>query len=79
MGDTIPQRKIQFVLQIICLLIGEQHFFFVFFEFRGDIPFGILQRLFANIVLGNLFPLGMGNFQVVPEYPVVPHLQVGNA
>jgi len=49
------------------------------FQFRRDIAFGILDRLLANIMVGNFVAMRVRHFQIVAEHFVEPDLEAGDA
>jgi hypothetical protein len=57
----------QFVFQRIGPFFGGQDFFFVFLEFRRNVPLGVLDRLFANVLRRNLFSMDIGDLNVIAE------------
>ena len=68
----------KFLFEFIGLVVGREDFFFVFFQLRSDVPFGILECLFADKLGWNFVAMGMGDFQVVSENLVVADFQTGN-
>ena len=48
---------------------------FQFLDFLGDITLAVGKGLLTDVVVGNLVHKGLGNFNIVAEYPVVADLQ----
>ncbi len=77
--DGLAQLDEQLVLQLLGFLVGREHLLFVLFELRRDIPFGILDGLFANVVVRDALLLGRRDLDVIAEDLVVADFQFGNA
>ena len=66
-SHRFAQLDEQVVLQVFRLLLGREHFFLVLLQLGRDVPLGVLERLLADEVAGDLLALGVGDFQVVAE------------
>ncbi len=69
----------QLVLQLFRLFLGGHHLLLVLFQLGRDVPFRILQCLFADVVVRNFVAVRVGDLQVVTEDLVVTDFQAGNA
>ena len=56
-------------------VFGVQHQRLVFFQLRDDVPFGVGQGLAADVVLGDLIDVGLGDLDVIAKDLVVPDFQ----
>ena len=74
-ADLAEQRA----FELLHPLTGVEHLALVLLQLRRDEPLGVHQRLPPHVVLGHLVQLRVGHLQVVPEHPVVTHLQRGDA
>ena len=78
-GHGVAQLHEQLVLQLLRLLVGREHLFFVFLQLRRDVPLGVLDRLLADVFGGNLLAVGVGDLDVVAEHLVEADLEIRNA
>ena len=69
----------QRVLQLLGLFVGRKHLLLVFLQLRRDVTLGVLNRLLADVLGGNLFAVGVGDFDVVAENLVEADFQVRDA
>ena len=67
------------VLQLLGLLVGREDLLLVLLQLRRDVALGVLDRLLADVVGGDLLAVGVGDLDVVAEDLVEADLQVGNA
>jgi hypothetical protein len=65
----------QLSLQEHLFQIGSRHSVFQLLQFGRRKPFGIHQRLFANVLIGDTRRVGLGNFNVIPEHLIEPNLE----
>ena len=61
------------------LVLRTEDFLLIFFEFLGDVAFGIDKRLFANPLFGNKLFVGVAHLHVVAEDIVESYLQTLDA
>ena len=61
------------------LVFRTENFLLIFFEFLGDVAFGIDQRLFANPLFGNKLFVGIAHLHVVTKDVVESYLQTLDA
>ena len=59
--------------------MGAQDAVLQVFQLLGNVAFPVGQRLFANVVLGYLIFIGVGDLDVIAEHPIVAGFQLGNA
>ncbi len=79
--DPVAQRREQLVLQGACPLVGASDLVLKLLELGGEIPLGVLDRLLANVVRGNLdaLRLGVGDLDVIAKDLVEANLEARNA
>ena len=58
---------------------AAEDFFLVFLQLRRDVALGILERLLALVIGGNLAGVGVGDLDVVAEDLIEADLQTGDA
>ena len=76
----LPQVGKERLFQFQRAFFRCESFFFVLFEFRGNVPLGVFERLLADEVVWNLFAgVGVGDFQIVPENARVPDFERADA
>ena len=75
----VAQLQEQRVLQFLGLLVGRQHLLLVFLQLRRDVALGVLDRLLADVVGGDLLAVGVGDLDVVAEHLVEADLQARDA
>ena len=73
--DPISDRDKQFVFDGYASLLRPQYFRFELPKFRRDIPFGIRQCLFANVVRRYQRRPAVSNFDIVTEHSIIADLQ----
>ena len=78
-GHLAAQHDEQVVFALVDLLLGRQHLFFVFLQFRRDVALGVLEGLLAQVVGRHLAGVGVGDLDVIAEDLVVADLQAGDA
>ncbi len=78
-GHSFAQFAEQGIFQVARFFVGREHVLFVLFQFRGDVAFGVFDRLFANVVGRNLRAVRMRNLQIVAKNLIESDLEVGNA
>src|SRR5271157_4491537 len=79
--DPVAQRREQLVLQGACPLVGAPDLVLKLLELGREIPLGVLDRLLANVVRGNLHALrlGVGDLDVIAKDLVEANLETRNA
>ena len=78
-ATAVAQLQEQLVFQLLRLLVGREHLLFVFLQLRRDVALGVLDRLLADVVGGDLVAVGVGDLDVVAEDLVEADLEVGDA
>ncbi len=74
--NPVPDHTKELLLQRHRLLLGSQHLLLVLLQLRSHVTFLVLQRLFADVLLGHLAQLCRGHLQVVAKHLVEAHLQI---
>ena len=75
----VAQLEEQLVLQLLRLLVGRQDLLLVLLQLRRDVALGVLDRLLADVVGGDLLAVGVGDLDVVAEDLVEADLQARDA
>ena len=78
-GRRLAQLDEQLVFQFLGLLVGREHFFLVLLQLRRDVALGVLDRLLAVIIVGNLVAVRVRDFEVIAEHFVEADFQAGDA
>ena len=75
----VAQLQEQLVLQLLRLLVGREDLFLVLLQLRRDVALGVLDRLLADVVVGDLLAVGVGDLDVIAEDLVEADLERGDA
>jgi len=79
-GRPLPADLLeQFGLEGLGAVLGREDLRLVPLQFVGDVAFGVLEGLLADVVVRDLLAVGVGDLDVVAEDLVEPHLQVRHA
>ena len=75
-GDTVPDFSEQLHFQAYALFLRPDDFLLHFLQFRRHEPFGVRQRLLADISFRHLIQVAFGNFNIISEYFVILNPQI---
>ena len=78
-GNIIPQSGKNLIFQRGNAILCPQNGSFQLFELLGNIALAVGKGLLPDVVLRHLPLIGLGNFNIVAEHPVIAHLELGNA
>ena len=78
-GHRVAEFQEQFVLQLLRLLVGREHLLLVFLQLGRDVALGVLHRLLADVLRGDLLAVRVGDLDVVAEDLVEADLERGDA
>ena len=65
----------KFVLQLHAALLGAEDFAFHVFQLGRDVALAVRNGLLANVMLRNLVEIRLGDFDVITEDGIEPHLK----
>ena len=74
-ADLLAKLSEQAAFDFQDAVFGVEDERFVFFQFGGDVSFGVGQGLFADVILGGQVAVGAGDFNVVAKDFVVTNFQ----
>ena len=78
-GDAVAEVGEELVFEFLGAFLGAEDLVLVFLELGGDVAFGVLDGLLADVVGRDLGALGVGDLDVVAEDLVEADLEAGDA
>ena len=78
-GHGVAEFQEQLVLQLLRLLVGREDLLLILLQLGRDVTLGVLHRLLADVLRGDLLAMRVGDLDVVAENLVEADLERGNA